>query len=162
MELPRYGDYRYTLHLDPAQGAPVTGYVLQVHHPEGQPKAQTLARRCNLRDTYRDKQDAYAAALKIVKAASEGEFHAISVRLKETFRGYELVGSCGFRHDVHKWQPTLEIISRRPENKGATQGFGDLQSPFDRNLYPHPEHAARFALEYGERMIVGLVSGLKI
>ncbi|SEN30009.1 hypothetical protein SAMN05216404_103304 [Nitrosospira multiformis] len=77
-------------------------------------------------------------------------------------RGYKIIGKARFDIARLKWEPSLEIRKIEEPNKGQTQIFTGSQTAFARNLFPMEDTAAKFALETGKRMVLGLVNGLEI
>jgi hypothetical protein len=163
MELPRSGDYRFTFHSSSlGESERIRAYVLQIMQPVGEIQPPRLALRYDVPGEFRSKSEAYEEGLKVARRLASGELSPSFVRLKQEFREFTLIGSASFRLDFHQWEPVLELVSHRATNKGARQGFTDVQSPFQRNLFQDAESAAKFAIQYGERMIIGLVGGLTI
>lgn len=163
MELPRSDDYRFTFHtLAEGNAKRVRAYVLQIMQHLDEIKEPRFALKYEIPDQFQSKLEAYEEGLKVARRLASGELNPSSVRLKQKFREYLLIGSASFRLDSHQWEPVLELVSRRAANKGACQRFSDVQSPFQRNLFPDAERAAKFAIQYGERMVIGIVGGLSI
>lgn len=163
MELPRNGEYRYTLHIVPIKGRQAFfAYILQIKQPADDIERPRFCNRFTLNGEFKSKDDACREGIKTVQRIADGLLSPESVRLKEKFRDYKIIGSARLRLDQIMWEPTLEIVSQRPANKGAVQCFNDYPSSFQRNLFDDVHTAADYAMNHGKRLIVGLVGGLKI
>ena len=82
--------------------------------------------------------------------------------ISTTVKTYVVTARARFRIDCHEWEPVLWIKSMRPINKGAIQTFDGNNSPFHKSTLPSAETAVRFALSYGERVVLGLIGGLHV
>lgn len=82
--------------------------------------------------------------------------------MKERRGDYQLIAGAGYRPDTQGWEGTLIIKRKSGPNKGAVQTFDENTSPFRFNSFDSADGAAKFAFDYGERMLLNLVSGLKI
>jgi hypothetical protein len=92
----------------------------------------------------------------------KGEVSSPTATEKEKFRGYRITGSARFQAVDLKWEPVLEIKKVEEPNKGTKQIIVGPNTVFPRNLFPSPEGAAKFAFEFGKRMVLGIVQGLEI
>ena len=118
--------------------------------------------RFDLPGLYASKAAALPDALKIADRFFRRKFAAHEFEVCKTVNDYQITGRARFRIDCHAWEPVLWIKSNRPVNKGTMQTFDGWHSPFVRNTFPTAVVAARFALSYGERMVLGFVGGLAI
>lgn len=160
MELFRDGDYRHTLHVERSGGA-LTAYVLRIFQP-GDELPPRLSLRYNLNERFVSDREAAQAGLRAVQLISLGELTPVSETLKEKFREYRIHASAGFRTDQAGWEPILKIESLRTVNKGQIQEFSSGQSAFRLNPHNESSGAAKAALDYGRRMILGSIGGLRI
>ncbi len=77
-------------------------------------------------------------------------------------RGYKIIGTARFNTAKLQWEPSLEIKKIEEPNKGETQSVTGAERAFAHNLFSLEETAAKFAVETGNRMVLGLVNGLTI
>lgn len=158
MELPRSGDYRFTFHSSfVGNSKKVRAYVLQILQPVAETQPPRNASKYDLPGEFRSKLEAYNEGVKVARRLALGELSPTFVRLKHKFREYAFFGSASFRLDCHQWEPALEIVSNRAANKGARQQF-----TFQSNLFLDADRAAQFALQCGERLVIGMIGGLTI
>ena len=120
------------------------------------------AQRYDFPTTFTNKTNAIREAASIAMRMSKGEFTLLKPEVKESLDKYRLTVSAFYRIDHHKWQATLEIVSKRPENKNARQSFRSNPSPLQSNHFPTPERAMTYAIQYGKELIKGSTPGLKI
>lgn len=158
MELTRIADHRYTVHRSD-EG---TVYVLRWNQPYGDATVPRYASRYDLPTPYRSAADAFEAAKTSVGQLERGELGFIRERLKKRVRDYEIVASAEFRTNAHRWQPVAKIVSHRETNKGAVQELGGHDSSLARNLFDSAPTAAKYALEVGERVVLGFIGGLHV
>lgn len=161
MELLCDGDFRYTLQME-RSGSRFAAHVLRLRRPPGDARLPRVAVRYDLPETFVSSADAHHAGLAIAERMVAGELRAFVPELKKRVKEYEVIASALYQLQDRKWEPALKITSRRPTNKGAQQEFNDEQTPLQRNLCPTPERARDYALEYGERLVLGAVPGLRI
>jgi hypothetical protein len=161
MELIRHGDNRYTLNSDNSNGH-FNFFVLQIRQPFGDAETPRFANKVNLVGQYKNQHEAHNDALLIAEQFEKGEIRANHERIKKTIRDYELIGSASFRTNIHKWQPMLQIISKKEKNRGAKQDFSAPDSALARNLFDSPSSASKNAIDYGERVVLGFIGGLHI
>jgi hypothetical protein len=123
-----------------------------------------LAMRIDLPETYRTRSAARDAGYEAARRFAAGQLSHERVEYKRRVRDYQLIGGAGFRPDVMKWESILTIKRKREASAGGTliQTIDEINSPFKFNTFPTADRAASFALEYGELMVIGAVSGLKI
>jgi len=115
--------------------------------------------RLNLPATYASKREAKKDADEVVRRFFSGHMGAKSFEVSVEIQGYRITGKARFRADVHEWEPWLEITDvRNPKRRSKLEG---LDAIFYRNTFSSRETAARFALRYGERMVLGMLSRLK-
>ena len=81
---------------------------------------------------------------------------------KMTCRGYKIIGTARFDTTKLQWEPSLEIKKIKEPNKGKTQSVTGAERAFSHNLFPLEETAAKFAVDTGNRMVLGLLNGLTI
>lgn len=121
-----------------------------------------FAVRLDLPGTYRRMSDAAPDGFAIARRFFHGHFSPLGSEVVKVAKGYCIVASARFRIDCHLWEPTLLIRCERPQNKGAVQTFDGAQSPFISRTCETSELAANVALAYGERVVLGLVPGLRV
>jgi hypothetical protein len=121
-----------------------------------------LAVRLDLPEPFRSRDAARNAAYEAARRYAAGQLSATRFEIKKRQGDYQLIGGAGFRPDVMKWEPTLTIRRNRGTGKGAAQTFEEQTSPFRFNVFNTRDVAAEFAIGYGERMLIGLVAGLRI
>lgn len=121
-----------------------------------------FAVRLELPGTYHSRSAAAADGFAIARRFCHGRYSPLTTERVRTFNGYRIVGHARFRIDCHQWEPTLTIRSERPSNNGVVQTFDGGSSPFVHHTFPSAGVAADYALAYGERIVLGLVAGLRI
>jgi hypothetical protein len=121
-----------------------------------------FAVRLDLPGKYSTKIEAEADAFHIADRFFRHKFAVPECEESTTVKGYVITARSRFRIDCHEWEPVLWIKSTRPVNKGAIQTFDSNHSPFHKSTFPNAAAAARFALSYGERVVMGLVGGLHV
>lgn len=126
------------------------------------PPHPLAAVRYEIPATFNNKNAAHREAESIAGRMSAGHFAMIKPEIKDSFGKYRLIVSAFYRIDYRKWQATLVIISKRPENKNAKQDFMNNSSPLQNNHYPTAERAMAFAIQYGKELIQGVIPGLKV
>jgi hypothetical protein len=156
--------HTYALWLEPAErpGAASRAYVTA--HPVYRDIGvhSRFAVRLELAGTYHSRSTAAADGFAIARRFYQGRYSPIVMERVKTLNGYSIVGHARFRIDCHQWEPTLTIRSERPRNKGVVQTFDGGSSPFVQHTFPTARRAADYALVYGERLVLGLVAGLRI
>lgn len=140
----------------------VRAYVLRLRQPIGEVRMPRTALRYDIPDTFKTQQEAFSIGLVVAKRIADGELSASKSEIEKKFRDYALHGSAVFQLATEQWEPTLRIVSRKKENKGATQDLSDEQTHLQRNPFPTPERASEYAIEFGERLVLGFVPGLKV
>lgn len=140
------------------QHAYVCVYLLRA--PDGH--GSRFALRLELPGEYVSLAQAQPAAFELAWRFFRGEVMPREYRISSIAKEYQVTGGARFRVDKRQWEPWLRIESRRAVNKGACQTFHEDNSPFYSNTFPTAEAAARFAVSFGERMVFGMVGGLKI
>lgn len=158
MELPRVGDHRYTVHRNDDGSV----FILMLNQPPGVPSTPRFAKRYDLPGQFRSLIEAQPAALQALEKLERGELSFTQERMKKRVRDYELLASAEFTTASHRWIPGLVIKSLKPDNKGATQELRDEPPYVARNAFDTPSAAAKHALQLGERMVLGLIGGLRI
>jgi hypothetical protein len=160
---PSDPDHDYELWLEHPGSASRSHAYVTVHSKDMSSGSRSrFAVRPDLCGTYSTKTEALPAAFEMADRFFRRKFAAHEFQLSETVKNYHITARARFRVDCHTWEPVLWIRSNRPLNKGAMQAFDGSDSPFVRNTFPTAEVAARFAFSYGERMVLGLISGLHI
>jgi hypothetical protein len=104
---------------------------------------------------------AKSAAEDLVLPISRGQITVPSNYLQEKFEGYRLRGHAVYDVGTMKWQARLEIKKLQPPRQGEMQHVAGEGSPFAVNQFVQRDRAIAFAIEYGKRMVLGLVQGLK-
>jgi hypothetical protein len=133
----------------------------QDHSDEPNRALSRLSQRIDLHQSFRNKHDAREAAYEVAHRLFSGEISSDHLVLKKTVRDYQLIGGAAFRPDVMAWEATL-TIRRKRNGKRETQTFDEIQSPFRFNNFPTAAAAVEFGFQYGERMVLGHITGLKI
>ena len=121
-----------------------------------------FAVRLDLPGVYLDKSAAAADAFAIARRYFHGRYSPLPVESAKTLKGYRITAHARFRIDSHQWEPILSIRSGRQDNKGAVQTFDGGDSPFVHRTFPTAPTAANYGLAYGERIVLGLVNGLRV
>ena len=123
-----------------------------------------LALRFDLPGPYSRRSAVSDAAYEAARRFADGQLSPVRAEYRCTVRGYRLIGGAGFRVDNNQWEAVLTIKRKRAANAGgtATQKIEGANSSLRRNTFPTADRAAQFALEFGERMVIGAVPGLKI
>ena len=121
-----------------------------------------FAVRLDLPGEYVDKRAAAADGFAIAHRFFRGKYTVSRFEQSKTVRQYHVAAHARFRIDCHAWEPLVTIRSERAQNKGVVQTFDGGDSPFVERTFRSPEAAARFGLDYGERVVLGLVGGLRI
>jgi hypothetical protein len=156
--------HTYALWLEPAErpGAASRAYVTA--HPVYRDIGvhSRFAVRLELPGAYHGRSAAAADGFAIARRFYHGRYSPLATECVRTLNGYRMVGHARFRIDCHQWEPTLTIRSERPTNRGVVQTFDGGGSPFVQHTFPTAQRAADYALVYGERIVLGLVAGLRI
>jgi len=157
-------EHTYALWLVPAErpGAASRAYVTA--HPVYRDIGvhSRFAVRLELSGTYHSRSAAAADGFAIAEQFYHGRYCPLATESVKTLNGYRIVGHARFRIDCHQWEPTLTIRSERPSNKGVVQTFDGGSSPFVQHTFATAQRAADYALTYGERIVLGLIAGLRI
>jgi hypothetical protein len=160
---PKDPEHDYALWLEqPPSADRYHAYVTAHSTARSRGRRSRFAVRLDLPGVYANKATAFPDAFAIADRFFRRKFAAHEVELCKTVNAYQITARARFRIDCHAWEPVLWIKSSRPMNKGAMQTFDGWDSPFVRNTFPTAVVAARFALSYGERMVLGVVGGLAI
>jgi len=134
--------------------------IRRINDPlEGPPR---YGSRIDIPGKFRSRQELIATGNTYFSRFLNGEISSSVAPLKEKFRGYRITGSARFQALELKWEPVLEIKKLEEPNKGRRQSLQGPDTPFPWNLFQSSESATRFALDYGKRMVLGLVQGLEI
>lgn len=161
MDLLHHEGIRYTMHTEPS-GQKLRVFVLCTHQEPGEMLFPRIGSRFDIRDEFATPTSAYAAALSVARRLVAGEISASSPEVKKKVGQYQLIASAAFQIDGRRWEPILKIKSKRPENKGAVQDLLDDQTSLQRNPCPTAARATEYAIEYGEKLVLKIVPGLKI
>lgn len=121
-----------------------------------------FATRLDLPGTYASRAAAapaaYAAAARFVR----GKYAADHLEESKVVRGFLLSAHARFRIDCHEWEPVLTIRREGAKNAGPVQTFDGADSPFVRTTFPSAAAAISYALAYGERVVLGMIRGLRV
>ncbi len=123
-----------------------------------------LGTRLDLSEVFYSRNVARDAGYEAARRFAVGQLSPERVEIKKKVKDYQLIGGAGFRSDVMRWEPTLTVKRKREASKGGalTQTFDEINSPFRFNTFPTAASAAGFGLDYGEKMVLGMVAGLQI
>lgn len=121
-----------------------------------------FAVRLELPGVYSSRAAAAADGFATARRFFHGRYSPLATERVRVLNGYRIVGHARFRIDCHQWEPTLTVRSERPGNKGVVQTFDGGGSPFVQHTFATAQRAADYALAYGERIVLGLVAGLRI
>jgi hypothetical protein len=162
MELDRDGDYRHVLRLHQDSSGRYMGSICRFLQPVGEAEPPRYGSRFPV-GSYANRVEAFEDGRRIVRKIIAGETHPeVAPRQKQRHDEYLLIASATFRIFDLKWEPQLTIVSRRAENKGARQEFEDGATALKSNGGDTAQKAVQFALQLGERMILGFVPGLTV
>lgn len=156
--------HTYALWLEPAERLGEASRAYVTAHPVYRDIGvhSRFAVRLELPGLYHSRSAAAADAFQIARRFYHNRYSALPTERVRTLNGYRIVGHARFRIDCHQWEPTLTIRSERPSNKGVVQTFDGGNSPFVHHTFPTAQLAADYALVHGERIVLGLVAGLRI
>jgi len=115
--------------------------------------------RLNLPATYASRREARKDANEVLRRFFSRHMGAKSFEVSVEIEGYRIVGKARFRADIHEWDPWLDITEVR--NRKRRTKLEALEAIFFCNPFTSRETAARFALRYGERMVLGMLSRCK-
>ena len=154
----------YALWLEPSESPGATSRAYVTAHPIYRDIGvhSRFAVRLDLPGVYLNRSAAAADAFAIARRFFHGRFSPLPVEAAKTLKGYRITAHARFRIDCHQWEPVLSIRSERPHNKGAVQTLNGGDSPFVHRTFPSALMAANHGLAHGERIVLGLVSGLHI
>jgi hypothetical protein len=161
MELLHDGEVRYTMHSERV-GEQWHAFVLCTRQPPGETNYPRLGERYDLTGRFANTTAAYREAVDAARRLAAGEISAGRPSIKRKIREYVVIASAAYHVEAGKWEPVLKIESRRRANRGAIQDFTSSPSILQRNLCPTSDRATDFALEHGERVVLGLVPGLSV
>ena len=121
-----------------------------------------FAIRLDLPGTYPSKTAAARDGYAVAERFFHGKCAPAHVEETKTFHGYQIRAYARFRIDCHEWEPGLSIRSQGLKNRGAAQIFDGGNSPFVGRTFPSATAAAMHAMAYGERLVLGIISGLRV
>lgn len=139
------------------------GYLVIRYIDETSKEPSHYGKKLPIPGPFKSSSEVHKAGDRLYDRYLKGQVDAPPFHLeKGKLRGYKIIGSARFDVDKHKWEPMLELKKIEEPNKGKTQVISGTSTAFGRNLFPMEETAAKFALETGKRIILGLVSALEI
>jgi hypothetical protein len=151
-------DYEVFLEAPLPDGRSRAYVCIDPHRREGSVQSRFVW-RLNLPATYASRREAKKDANEVLRRFFSGHLGANSFEVSVEIQGYRITGKARFRGDVHEWEPWLEVADlRHPKRRPKLEGADAI---FYRNTFTSRETAARFALRYGERMVLGMLSRLK-
>lgn len=112
--------------------------------------------------THKSRQDLSNAGTALFARYLKGEVSPLVHSEKVKFCGYRLVGSARFHAMDLKWEPLLELKKIEEPNKGRKQTIMGHDTAFARNLFPSADGAAKFAIEFGKRLVMDHSKELEI
>lgn len=121
-----------------------------------------FAIRLDLPGTYPSKSAAVADGYAAADRFFHGKRPPDSTEESKDLRGHRITAHARFRIDCHEWEPTLVIRSASPRLNGPVQTFDGSDSPFLRRTFPSASAATAYAVAYGERLVLGLIRGLRV
>ena len=121
-----------------------------------------FAIRLDLPGTYPSKAAATRDGYAVAERFFRGKYAPAHVDEIRTVHGYRIKAHARFRIDCHEWEPALSIRSESLKNKGADQTFDGGNSPFVGITFSSAPAAATYAMAYGERLVLGIISGLRV
>ncbi|MBK7014776.1 MAG: hypothetical protein IPH39_04180 [Sulfuritalea sp.] len=154
--------YHWSIQTISQTSGSFSGYLVirnQDQPLEGTPR---YGYRLDIPGTHRSHQELTKAGSDLFSKFLRGAVSAPVIEEKEKLRGFRIVGTGRFLVHELKWEPYLELKKLDEPNKGKRQTVGGQGTAFARNLFPAPEGAAKFALDHGKRMVIGMVGGLEI
>jgi len=132
------------------------------HRSEGRGCRSRFAVRIDLPGEYSTKTEATPEAFDLARRFFHHQLMLPEIEIAKTVNDYRITARARFRIDCHAWEPVLWIKSKRPINNGAIQAFEGSESPFIERTFSTAMAAARFGFSYGERLVLGLISGLHV
>ncbi len=156
--------HTYALWLEPAQRAGLATHAYVTAHPVYRDIGvhSRFAVRLDLPGRYCSLSAAAAEGFALARRFFHGRYSPLPTESAKSLGGYRVTGQARFRIDCHQWEPTLSIRSEHAGNKGVVQTFDGGNSPFVSRTFPTAVLAANYALAYGERVVLGLMAGLRI
>ncbi|MCJ0764164.1 hypothetical protein [Variovorax terrae] len=146
--------------VEPAAGARFVGFVVARRRGEDG-RYSRFAQRFDAPGLHASERAAKQAAEDLVLPISRGEVTVPAQYAQKKFEGYRLRAHALYDIGTMKWQGRLEIKKLEPPRQGDVQHVGGEGSPFAANQFAQRDRAIGFAIEHGERMVLGLVQGLK-
>lgn len=163
INLSRPSESRHLCHLEVAKnGTDFTGFLSIRHLDDSLEESSRYGQKLEIPEKFQSRQELIDAGNILFTRFLKGEVSTPIAMIKERFRGYRVLGTARFQVVDLKWEPILELKKIEEPNKGKKQVIGGYNTAFTRNLFPSSEGAARFANEFGKRMILGIVQGLEI
>lgn len=160
----RVFDSRYHWSIQTSSQTPgkFSGYLIIRNQDQPQEVVPRYGFRIDIPGQYGSHHDLTKAGGELFSRFLRGAVSSPVVEEKEKLRGYRIVGTARFLIHELKWEPYLELKRLEDPNKGKRQTIGGQGTAFARNLFPAAEGAAKFALDHGKRMVIGIVGGLEI
>lgn len=147
-------------YTEPGPSGKFVGFVVEkLRGEDGQ--YSRYGQRFDAPGIYATDSQAKSAAEDLVLPISRGQITVTQHYLQEKFEGYRLRGHALYDVGTMKWQARLEIKKLQPPRQGEVQNISGEGSPFMVNQFIQRDRAIAFAIEYGKRMVLGLVQGLK-
>jgi len=137
-----------------------SGYMIIHEVKELGERPPFFGTRIDIQGSYKSENELSSIAKKDFERYKKGELSTGRLNEKEKLNDYEIIGSAKFTISQLKWVAYLELKKIKEPNKGNVQIVED--GALMRNFYDSERRAARFALDYGKRMVIGHIRGLKI
>jgi hypothetical protein len=138
------------------------GYLVIRHIDETSKEASYYGRKLPISGPLKSRAEVHEAGDRLYDRYMKGDISIPEHSEKGKLRGYKITGRARFDASKHEWEPILELKKIEAPNKGQAQVILGSDTVFGRNLFAMEETAAKFAVETGKRMILGLVNGLDI
>lgn len=122
--------------------------------------ASRLGWKVEVSGEYVNSWDLQTEALHTFSRFKAGEVKALTNEQSRKFRGYRLTGRVRYVVAEDGWEPVLEMKKLEEPYRGRKVVYQGGETPFPRNAQRTPERATLFAIEYGERLVMGLVGNL--
>lgn len=154
--------YALWLQLPVSTGSPARAYVTA--HPIYRDIGihSRFAIRLDLPGTYPNKAAATRDGYAVAEQFFRGKCAPDRVEELKDLHGYRIKAHARFRIDCHEWEPALSIRCEHLKNKGAAQTFAGANSPFVRSTFSSAHAAVTYAMTYGERLVLGIIGGLRV
>ena len=160
-ELTRIGEDRYIAGVWKADRG-FRMFLVRGHQPAGELESPRYGHCFNVFDQFESERSAIDHGTLIATQIADGQVSPRNPEKRLSVREYRLIGSARYRFRADEWEPALRIISRRAANKGAVQEVDSDRAGFLRTTFADEVQALDYALNYGTRMVLGLVGGLTV